>query len=84
MAISLRGTANSAEIVVANSSEIDITISNLNLADCVSAGEIINEYSASSLLDALGGFEDWIYEGNVSESDVAEWLAERGYKVEKE
>lgn len=84
MAIDLRGTANSAEIVVANRSEIDITISNLDLADCVSAAEILEEYGAKPLLDAIGGFDDWVEEGCVSESDVADWLVDRGYKVEKE
>lgn len=84
MAIDLRGTANSVEIVVANSSEIDITVSKLELADCVTAGEIVTEYGAGRLLDAIGGFDDWVEEGRVREADVAEWLSERGYKVEKE
>ena len=84
MAIDLRGRAYGVEIVADNGSEIDRTVRQLELADCVSAGEILNEYGARQLLDAIGGFDDWVEEGRVREADVAEWLVERGYKVEKE
>lgn len=84
MAIDLRGRAYGVEIVAGNGSEIDITVQQLELADCVSAGEILDEYGAIQLLDAIGGFGDWVEKGRVRESDVAEWLVERGYKVEKE
>lgn len=84
MAIDLRGRAYGVEIVAGNGSEIDITIQQLELADCVSAGEILDEYGARQLLDAIGGFDDWVEEGSIKESEVAEWLEARGYKVEKE
>lgn len=84
MAINIEATATSVEVGISTYNEISVNIVHLNLAEYVSAETIVGEYSASTLLDAIGGFDDWVEEGRVREADVAEWLAERGYKVEKE
>lgn len=84
MAINIEATATSVEVGTSAYNEISVNIVHLNLAEYVSAEAIVAEYSASSLLDAIGYFDDWVEEGRVRESDVAEWLVERGYKVEKE
>lgn len=84
MAINIEATATSVAVGTSTYNEISVNIVHLNLAEYVSAEAIVAEYSASSLLDAIGDFDDWVEEGRVREADVADWLTDRGYKVEKE
>lgn len=82
MAIDIEATATGVEVSASDYKEVSVKIVHLNLAEYVSAEAIVTEYSAPTLLDAIGDFDDWVEEGRVSESDVADWLVDRGYKVE--
>ena len=60
-----------------------VNVTGAKLSDNISAGEIVSEYGASTILDAIGGFEDWLEEGGIKADEVAEWLADQGYSVER-
>lgn len=63
--------------------DLYVDIKNAELAENVPAEDIVEEYGADVLLDAIGGFEDWLGIANVKLSDVAEFLEYNGYYVEK-
>ncbi|HII3145086.1 TPA: hypothetical protein ACY3HI_003480 [Citrobacter braakii] len=48
---------------------MDIDVDDIEIADAIKAEEIVPEYSASDLLEAIG------------ESDVIDWLEKSGYMV---
>lgn len=63
--------------------KVAVTLLGADLADVVSADEIVTEYGADVLLDAIGGFEDWFDKGGIKADEVAEWLESQGYYVER-
>lgn len=63
--------------------KVAVTLLGADLADVVSADEIVTEYGADVLLDAIGGFEDWFDKGGIKADEVAEWLESQGYFVER-
>lgn len=63
--------------------DLYVDIKNAELAENVPAEDIVEEYGSDVLLDAIGGFEDWLGIANVKLSDVAEFLEYKGYYVEK-
>lgn len=63
--------------------KVAVTLLGADLADVVSADEIVTEYGADVLLDAIGGFEDWFDKGGIKADEIAEWLADQGYTVER-
>lgn len=63
--------------------QLSVTLTNVNLKDDISVHTIIDHYGASNLLDAIGGLGDWLEDGNIHADEVAEWLADQGYTVER-
>ena len=63
--------------------KVSVTLLGAELADVVSADEIVTEYGADVLLDAIGGLEDWFDKGGIKADEVAEWLESQGYFVER-
>lgn len=63
--------------------DMRVIVTEAKLSDNISASEIVSEYGARTILDAIGGFEDWLEEGGIPADDVAEWLEYQGYTVER-
>lgn len=82
MAISIEVECSNVETYTA-SGDLWVTVTNARISDSVSAPTIVSEYGASALLDAIGGFEDWLEEGKIKADEVAEWLTDQGYSVER-
>lgn len=53
-------------------SYVEIDVEDLDISDTVTAEDVVAEYKASDLLDAIG------------EADVSEWLEALGYKLSKD
>ena len=63
--------------------KVIVTLIGADLADVLSADEIVTEYGADVLLDAIGGLEDWIYNSGIEANKVVEWVRAEGYFVER-
>lgn len=63
--------------------DLYVDIKNAELAENVPVEDIVEEYGAGVVLDAIGGFEDWLSIANVKLSEVAEFLESNGYSVEE-
>lgn len=63
---------------------LTLEIEGANLPEAVEVSGLVAAYGADHLLDGIGGFEDWLEKGNADPDAVAEWLQERGYRVEKD
>ena len=72
-----------ADVEAKRNGRVAVTLIGADLADAVSADEIVTEYGADVLLDAIGGFEDWFDKGGIKADEVAEWLESQGYFVER-
>lgn len=72
-----------ADIEALRNGKVAVSLIDADLPDAIDADEIVAEYGADVLLDAIGGFEDWLDKGNVKADEVAEWLESQGYFVER-
>lgn len=72
-----------ADIEALRNGKVAVTLIGADISDAIDAEEIVAEYGADVLLDAIGGFEDWFDKGGVKADDVAEWLESNGYSVER-
>lgn len=82
MALSIDFECSNVEVYTTRG-DLWANVTNVKLSDNVSADIIVAEYGAASLLDAIGGFEDWLEEGGIKADEIAEWLADQGYTVER-
>lgn len=82
MALSIDLECSNVEVYTTRG-DLWVNVTNAKLSDNVSAESIVSEYGASTLLDAIGGFEDWLEEGGIKADEIAEWLADQGYIVER-
>lgn len=71
------------DIEAQRNGKVAVTLIGADLPDVVDADEIVTEYGADVLLDAIGGFEDWFDKGGIKADAIAEWLAYQGYTVER-
>lgn len=71
------------DIEAKRNGKVAVTLLGADLADVISADEIVTEYGADVLLDAIGGFEDWFDKVGIKTDEVAEWLESQGYFVER-
>lgn len=71
------------DIEAQRNGKVAVTLIGADLTDVVDADEIVAEYGADVLLDAIGGFEDWFDKGGIKADEVAEWLESQGYFVER-
>ena len=71
------------DIEAQRNGKVAVTLVGADLTDVVDADEIVTEYGADVLLDAIGGFEDWFDKGGIKADEVAEWLESQGYFVER-
>lgn len=71
------------DIEAQRNGKVAVTLIDANLVEAVGADEIVTEYGADVLLDAIGGFEDWFDKGGIKADEVAEWLESQGYFVER-
>lgn len=71
------------DIEAQRNGKVAVTLIGADLTDVVDADEIVTEYGADVLLDAIGGFEDWFDKGGIKADEVAEWLESQGYYVER-
>lgn len=74
---------SATDIEAQRNGKVAVTLIDANLVEAVGADEIVTEYGADVLLDAIGGFEDWFDKGGIKADEVAEWLESQGYFVER-
>lgn len=82
MALSIDFECSNVEVYTTRG-DLWASVTNAKLSDNVSADIIVAEYGADVLLDAIGGFEDWFDKGGIKADEIAEWLADQGYTVER-
>lgn len=82
MALSIDFECSNVEVYTTRG-DLWANVTNAKFSDNVSADIIVAEYGAAALLDAIGGFEDWLEEGDIKADEIAEWLADQGYTVER-
>nr|DAH52824.1 MAG TPA: Protein of unknown function (DUF2695) [Caudoviricetes sp.] len=71
------------DIEAQRNGKVAVTLIGADITEVIDADEIVTEYGADVLLDAIGGFEDWLDKGGVKADEVAEWLESQGYFVER-
>lgn len=71
------------DIEAQRNGKVAVTLIGADITEVIDADEIVTEYGADVLLDAIGGFEDWFDKGGVKADEVAEWLESQGYFVER-
>ncbi|ELL4580546.1 hypothetical protein Q5T56_004195 [Salmonella enterica] len=71
------------DIEAQRNGKVAVTLIGANITEAIDADEIVAEYGADVLLDAIGGFEDWFDKGGIKADEVAEWLEYQGYFVER-
>lgn len=71
------------DIEAQRNGKVAVTLIGADITEVIDADEIVTEYGADVLLDAIGGFEDWFDKGGIKADEVAEWLESQGYFVER-
>ena len=82
MALSIDFECSNVEVYTTRG-DLWANVTDAKVSDNVSADVIVAEYGASTLLDAIGGFEDWLEEGGIKADEIAEWLVNQGYTIER-